>query len=75
MGDYINSVSALKKGLEIAPESIQLRKNLAVTYVRMEDYEKAILTLEKIPTHEIERNIEVEKLLKQARKGLLMKTH
>ncbi|MCK4830906.1 hypothetical protein KA005_85130 [bacterium] len=35
LGDYLNSVSALKKGLEIAPKSIQLMENLGVTYVSM----------------------------------------
>lgn len=74
-GDYENSVVVLQKGISIAPDSIPLRKNLAVTYIRMENYEKAILVLEKIPAPEIERNREIQTLLQQAHKMLLMKTH
>jgi len=40
----------------------------------MENYEKAILTLEKIPAPKIERNIEIQTLLKQAHKNLMIKT-
>lgn len=74
-GDYENSVAALQKGISIAPDSILLRKNLAVTYIRMENYEKAILTLEKIPAPEIERDRKIQMLLQQAHKKFLMKTH
>jgi tetratricopeptide (TPR) repeat protein len=72
-GDYEDSVVALRKGISIAPNSIPLRKNLAVTYILMENYEKAILVLEQIPAPEIERNREIQRLLQQAHKMLLMK--
>ena len=35
MGDYERSVSVLKKGLDIDPDSFQLRKNIAITYMNM----------------------------------------
>jgi hypothetical protein len=41
----------------------------------MENYEKAILVLEQIPAPEIERNRKIQRLLQQAHKMLLMKTH
>ena len=75
MGDYENSISVLRKGLDIASDSIQLRKNLAVTYMKMEDYEKAVRTLEKIPDPERRKNRDIEGLLRKARTRLLGKGH
>jgi len=69
MGDYINSVSALKKGLEIPPESIQLRKNLAVTYIRMEKYSQAISVLEKVPVQKRDEQ-GINQLLNKAYRAL-----
>jgi tetratricopeptide (TPR) repeat protein len=69
MGDYINSVSALKNGLEITPESIQLRKNLAVTYIRMRRYSQAISVLEKVPPEKWDEQ-GINQLLKKAQNGL-----
>jgi Flp pilus assembly protein TadD/uncharacterized integral membrane protein len=51
-GDYESSLIALKKGLEIGPDSLTIKKNLAVTYIRMREYEKAIFVLEGISPKE-----------------------
>ncbi|MFC1868336.1 tetratricopeptide repeat protein [Thermodesulfobacteriota bacterium] len=71
MRDYENSVIALKKGLNISPDLITLRTNLAVTYINMKDYAKAISTLEAIheTTREADKN--VSRLLKLAREKML----
>jgi protein O-mannosyl-transferase len=73
-GDYKNAVLTLQKGLQVDSEYIPLRKNLAITYIRTKEYEKAILVLEKIPAPEIEKDLEINQLLKQARKNLMKKT-
>ena len=49
LGDYENSVLVLKRALEIVPDSISLRKNLAVTYLRMGNPAMALSILETIP--------------------------
>lgn len=73
LGDYRNSISSLKKGLEIAPDSLSLRINLAVTQIKIGNHEEAIMTLEKIPAHERETSEEIRALLRKARHGLLSK--
>ena len=75
VGDYENSVSALRKGLDISEDSIQLRKNLAVTYMKMEDYEKAVITLEEISDSEMRKNRDIQGLLRKARNKLLSKDY
>lgn len=49
IGNYNDSVSVLRSGLEIATDYIELRKNLAVSYKKMGEYGKVITALEKIP--------------------------
>jgi len=49
LGDYENSVLVLKKALEIFPDSISLRKNLAITYLRTGNPAMALSILETIP--------------------------
>jgi tetratricopeptide (TPR) repeat protein len=75
MGRYEKSVSALRKALEIAPDSTELRKNLAVTYMRMGAYEEALSTLEGIPPSERMRSKDTETLLRNLRKKVLHKRH
>ena len=58
LGDYVNSVSALRRGLDMDPDSVQLRKNLAVAYRRMGDHAQAIKVLEKIPLTRCRRIME-----------------
>ena len=70
VGDYANSIFSLKKGLEMAPGSVELRKNLALTYLKMKNYESAIETLEEIPAPERRSNEEIAALLKEARHKL-----
>lgn len=70
VGKNADSVRALKKGLEINPDSIKLRKNLAVTYVRMKEYEKAIEVLNKIALSDIEKNTSIKSLLKNIQEEL-----
>jgi tetratricopeptide (TPR) repeat protein len=70
VGDYANSIFSLKKGLEMAPDSVELRKNLALTYLKMKNYEGAIETLESIPAPERRRHEEIVVLLREARQKL-----
>ena len=49
LGDYENSVLVLKKALEIFPDSISLRKNLAITHLRTGNPAMALSILETIP--------------------------
>ena len=74
MGDYGNSVSSLKKGLDIAPDSIELSKNLALTYIKMGKYEEAVAALEKISPADRRDNAQVMELLRKARHKLLSQT-
>jgi Tfp pilus assembly protein PilF len=71
VGDYKNSISSLKKGLEIASDAVELRKNLALTYMKMKNYKTAIETLEKISAPERRSNEEIAALLREARHKLL----
>jgi protein O-mannosyl-transferase len=73
MGEFDQSITALKKGLSIAPDSIATKSNLAMTYINIKDYKKAVLILETIPVGE--RNKGVRRLLKSANKRLMIKTH
>jgi len=66
--DYQNSLMALKKGLEMAPGSLKVRKNLAVTYIRMKEYDKAISLLEEISPKE-RAEMGISGLLLKARKA------
>jgi hypothetical protein len=68
-GDYENALFALMKGLDIAPDSLMLRKNLAVTYIRMDDYEKAVSVLEKIPSKD-RAELGINALLLKAQEAL-----
>lgn len=74
IGSYNKSIDALKKGVESSPGSIQLRQNLAVTYIFMEEYENAVMVLEEIPANDKNGNRDIEGLLKNARSKLLIKT-
>jgi lipopolysaccharide biosynthesis regulator YciM len=60
----------LKKGIEISPGSIQLWTNLALSYINIKDYKKAISVLESLPEKERKENNEVLSMLKGAYDGL-----
>ncbi|HUU41102.1 MAG TPA: tetratricopeptide repeat protein [Desulfatiglandales bacterium] len=66
-GDYINSITVLKQGLNLFQDSIILRKNLAISYYRMGDYSKTISVLEKIPFDRRQEDHGIIGLLKDAR--------
>jgi protein O-mannosyl-transferase len=68
-GDYGNSINALKKGVDISPQSVQLRTNLALTYINLKGYQEAISVLEELPETEKKENTEVSRLLDEARSG------
>lgn len=74
MGMHAESADALNKGLEIDFDSIPLRKNLAIAYVRMGDYDKANSVLSRIPPHEIEGRVDIERLIKNVKKRLTDKS-
>ena len=71
MGMYTESVDALKKGLEIDSDAIGLRKNLAIAYTEMGDYEKANEVLSQIPSHEIKKRADIERLIKNVQRKLV----
>ena len=58
----------------IDPDSFQLRKNIAITYMNMKDYKQAVLNLEKIPSKERERDKQANGLLMSAKEKLLTKS-
>jgi protein O-mannosyl-transferase len=70
IGDYNNSINAFKKGICISPETVELRTNLALTYINLKSYQEAISVLEGIPEKEVKENAEVLRLLRQARVGM-----
>jgi len=67
IGDYRNSTISLTEGLNLSPNSVLLRINLATTYINMKDYERAMLTLEKISSRERYGNKRIAGLLRLAR--------
>lgn len=67
LGDYTNSASALERGLNLASDSAQIRKDLAVVYCRMGHPAWAVSVLEKI-SHEELGEIGAKELLDKARK-------
>jgi Flp pilus assembly protein TadD len=71
LGRYAESVVALNRGLEIDVDSVQIRKNLAITYAEMGDYKKADEVLSKIPLDEVEGRTDIERLIKNVRKKLI----
>ena len=70
-GWYKRSIAALEKGLEIEPDSFELRKNLAVTHMKMEAYEEALSILEKIPAGDGLKSKELESFRTYLRNKLL----
>jgi Tfp pilus assembly protein PilF len=68
VGDYKNSASAFEKGLELALDSAEIRKDLAVVYCRMGHPAQAISVLKEIPDHQREE-MGVNRLLNEAREA------
>ena len=68
VGDYKNSASAFEKGLELASDSVEIRKDLAVVYYRMGHPAQAISVLKKIPDHQREE-MGINRLLNETRKA------
>jgi hypothetical protein len=68
VGNYKNSVSAFEKGLELASDSAETRKDLAVVYCRMGRPDQAISVLKDIPDHQREE-MGVNRLLNEARQA------
>jgi len=67
---YGEALHALEKGLENVPGSIKLIRNLAVTYLKMKDYEKVIETLDRVPALERNRDASIQELLRTAKERL-----
>jgi tetratricopeptide (TPR) repeat protein len=68
VGDYKNAASAFEKGLELASDSAEIRKDLAVVYCRMGHPAQAISVLKVIPDHQREE-MGLNRLLNQAWKA------
>jgi tetratricopeptide (TPR) repeat protein len=70
MGMYEESVDTLNKGLEIDSDSVGVRKNLAIVYIEIGDYEKANVVLNKIPRDEVKGRADIERLIKRVQNEL-----
>jgi tetratricopeptide (TPR) repeat protein len=70
MGMYKESADALNKGLKFDFDAVGLRKNLAIAYTEMGEYEKANEVLSKIPLHEVKGRADIERLIKNVQKEL-----
>jgi protein O-mannosyl-transferase len=73
VGDYANSINALKKGINLSPESVQLRTNLALTYINLKLFKDAISILEGLKEKENKENTNVLRLLRLAQISLQSK--
>jgi tetratricopeptide (TPR) repeat protein len=73
MEDYENSVFALKKGLDILIDPMPLKTDLAISYIRMQEFRKAIEILESVPVQERKNNDMISRLLLEAREGVSLK--
>ena len=69
-GEYEKSIDALKKGIDISPSLVNLKINIAVSYINLKEYQNAILALEKIPEEERLKSNEILRLLEIAHNGL-----
>jgi tetratricopeptide (TPR) repeat protein len=65
IGKYDESVEAFKNGIAVSPDSIELRINLAMSYIKLNNYKGAFLTLDEIPENEKRGNEKILKLLEQ----------
>ena len=70
IGDYTSALASLKKGLKLAPHHVRMRVNLAVTHMKMNQYEKALFILEAIPFSKRHGNKAIEALINQVRQKL-----
>jgi Tfp pilus assembly protein PilF len=70
IGDYEQSMNALKRGIDLSRDLIETRINLAITYMHLNDFKNALLVLEEISEKEREENQNVRVLIEMARKGL-----
>ncbi len=69
-GDYSKAASVLENALEVGPESVVLRKNLALNYIQMNRYGDAVRVLQEIPEKEWIKH-GVQKMFDNAQKGLM----
>ena len=70
VGDYAKGALVLEKNLGIAPESVSLRKNLILTYIKMKRYRDAMRILEGISKKEREKYW-VKELLEKVRMEMM----
>jgi tetratricopeptide (TPR) repeat protein len=70
MGMYTKSVDALNKGLEIDFDAVGVRKNLAIAYKQMGNYEKANEVLSNIPPQEVEGRADIKRLIDEVQTEL-----
>jgi len=71
-GKYDKSIDILKKGMEISPDSVGLRVNLATTLITIGDYMNALRILEGIPEHERKMDGNIMRLLLISKKKSLL---
>ncbi|MBN1187431.1 MAG: tetratricopeptide repeat protein [Bacteroidales bacterium] len=70
IGKYEESVKVLKHGIALSPDSIELRTNLAMSYINLKDYINALSTLEEISENERNTNKKILMLMEKAKEGL-----
>ena len=69
-GNYEKGAFVLEKTLQIAPDSVALRKNLALTNIQMKRYVDAMTILQEIPKKEWEKQ-GIQELFEKTQAGLL----
>jgi tetratricopeptide (TPR) repeat protein len=70
LGDFDKAISSLKRGLNLDPQKLRLRVNLALTYMKMKNYRDAVQILEQIPISKRQGNRDIQEVLSTARKKL-----
>ena len=70
IGEYEKSIKVLKHGIALSPDSVELRINLAMSYINLKDYISGVSTLEGIPENERNTNKKILMLMEKAEKGL-----
>jgi tetratricopeptide (TPR) repeat protein len=72
-GDYKNSVLTLERGMMMASDPGPLKKNLAISYMNLQQFEKAVAILENMALKRSEEHETISDLLARAREGLSLR--
>jgi tetratricopeptide (TPR) repeat protein len=67
---YPKSADALMKGLRLDPKSVEIRRNLAITYMHLEKYQEAMDVLREIDPERFGEDQGLDSLLKKVKSRL-----